>query len=1044
MNKLEKAKILIQKVKALRGESVPSLLREEISMFTNSLSDRLGSAVERQTSQRLEKVVSKIYSNSEIGKLISRINTFEKNLERTDRDSKSRIDSTVKDMESRLSEQSSKIDKSRKQSDISYKYVLEEVKNLARDLASEHKALKEEHKSILKTISQVIKDIDEMASSADLKDKASVKSVSDLKEEIRKIRADLVKKMGSVPDRGGSMNRQIKVGGVDVLKTYTDINLVAGTGISITAANDNGPDKNIDITITATGDQSVTLRDVSDNSTTTPNSLYQMTSAIPVEFRSSATTGSSTLLYLDESNRRISAGTSSTSGFFLITNFTPASVGTSPGTAAENVLTVTGAAGGATSIGTTGVGGIGAPISLTAGAGGLPTAATTRTGGAGGQITITSGAGGSPTGGTTNTGAAGGSLTLMTGAGGTGIEGNGGASGNMSMSTGNGGASTDGTGGASGSFTIQPGVPGNSTNGAGGASGSCIIFLRNGASGGTTGGNAGDIILLQTPFGTGGQGGSGNGGTGSDITSRTGNGGASTSANGGRAGDWTHTAGNGGNGNAGTGTGGAGGNMFITLGNGGTGLTSGTGGSFYLLPGSGSADGNVFLGVNSSGTARGNVAVGTNSAPTGRIFIAAGTASASTAPIKFNSGTLNTTPEAGAMEYLTDKAYIVITTGAARKEFTLNDATLTATRVPFATTNGRLTDSSDITFSGTRLTVTDLTVTNGPILTGFTSGSVLFAGTSGQITQDNASFFFDDTNNRLGVGTSSTVSAKIHSLATTEQLRLGYDASNFASFTTSSGGDLTVTASGGEILFDNENVILNSNISSTAVGRLTVYGTQSTRYITGLQSPTTLVGALTIRFDDNAQVNALVLEDRDVTFPASTNLAMSWNLATDSATTAIRAGFIAMQKEQTWTSTASTQDSAMIFATALNGNVAEKMRITSDGYIQPSSRVLGVQGADVASAGDLTLGGGNVFEITGTTTINAITTSGWTLGSTVILTFAASLTVKNNTAGGGGTAVILLSGSVDFSATAGDTLQLTYSEQGGTNAWRETGGRVVI
>ena len=39
--------------------------------------------------------------------------------------------------------------------------------------------------------------------------------------------------------------------------------------------------------------------------------------------------------------------------------------------------------------------------------------------------------------------------------------------------------------------------------------------------------------------------------------------------------------------------------------------------------------------------------------------------------------------------------------------------------------------------------------------TAFTSGSVVFAGASGVYSQDNASLFFDDTNNRLGVGTAT-------------------------------------------------------------------------------------------------------------------------------------------------------------------------------------------------------------------------------------------------------------------------------------------------
>jgi hypothetical protein len=44
--------------------------------------------------------------------------------------------------------------------------------------------------------------------------------------------------------------------------------------------------------------------------------------------------------------------------------------------------------------------------------------------------------------------------------------------------------------------------------------------------------------------------------------------------------------------------------------------------------------------------------------------------------------------------------------------------------------------------------------------TAFTAGSVVFAGASGVYTQDNANFFWDDTNNRLGIGT-ATPAAKL-------------------------------------------------------------------------------------------------------------------------------------------------------------------------------------------------------------------------------------------------------------------------------------------
>jgi hypothetical protein len=50
-------------------------------------------------------------------------------------------------------------------------------------------------------------------------------------------------------------------------------------------------------------------------------------------------------------------------------------------------------------------------------------------------------------------------------------------------------------------------------------------------------------------------------------------------------------------------------------------------------------------------------------------------------------------------------------------------------------------------------------------------------------------------NGNTGFG-ASTVSARVHSLSTTEQLRLGYDASNYAPFTVSSSGNLTIAPTG--------------------------------------------------------------------------------------------------------------------------------------------------------------------------------------------------------------------------------------------------------
>jgi len=119
----------------------------------------------------------------------------------------------------------------------------------------------------------------------------------------------------------------------------------------------------------------------------------------------------------------------------------------------------------------------------------------------------------------------------------------------------------------------------------------------------------------------------------------------------------------------------------------------------------------------------GNSVFGGTVLPTAKIHIAAGTTAASTAPIKLTSGSLMTASEVGAFEFLTDDIYWTITTGAARKIITLNDIALTSGRVPFVTTNGRLTDDSDMTFATDTLTVTKLVVGGGATLTQITAGT---------------------------------------------------------------------------------------------------------------------------------------------------------------------------------------------------------------------------------------------------------------------------------------------------------------------------------
>lgn len=83
-------------------------------------------------------------------------------------------------------------------------------------------------------------------------------------------------------------------------------------------------------------------------------------------------------------------------------------------------------------------------------------------------------------------------------------------------------------------------------------------------------------------------------------------------------------------------------------------------------------------------------------------------------------------------------------------------------------------------------------------------GAVDNAGGSVFIREDGATII-TIAGGLVGVGTTPST-AKLHVLSTTEQFRLGYDASNYCSWTVSSGGDLTVAPSG-------EDMTINANLA---------------------------------------------------------------------------------------------------------------------------------------------------------------------------------------------------------------------------------------
>ena len=79
---------------------------------------------------------------------------------------------------------------------------------------------------------------------------------------------------------------------------------------------------------------------------------------------------------------------------------------------------------------------------------------------------------------------------------------------------------------------------------------------------------------------------------------------------------------------------------------------------------------------------------------------------------------------------------------------------------------------------------------------GVTLGSVYFAAATGVTAQNNANFFWDNSNNRLGLGV-NTPDNTLEVLSTTAQIKVSYDGSNDTVFAVDSAGDFTITPSGG-------------------------------------------------------------------------------------------------------------------------------------------------------------------------------------------------------------------------------------------------------
>jgi len=190
-------------------------------------------------------------------------------------------------------------------------------------------------------------------------------------------------------------------------------------------------------------------------------------------------------------------------------------------------------------------------------------------------------------------------------------------------------------------------------------------------------------------------------------------------------------------------------------------------------------------------------------------------------------------------------------------------------------------------------------------------------------------------------------------------------------------------------------------------------GPQSTRYaMLGGD------GYMYARYDDNSSKYPLKVENRHISLGANGGVGIEFNLANDTINDAITAGRISVVKEQTWTTTASTQDAYFLFSPANDGVATARLRLYGSGSLTPNAN-------NGTALGTVSLGFSGLFLGTGAT-IN-INNSNWVAThSSGILTVGTG-DLRVTTAGTNTASVVTVGGTQTLTAKTLDSPALTGS-----------------
>ena len=412
------------------------------------------------------------------------------------------------------------------------------------------------------------------------------------------------------------------------------------------------------------------------------------------------------------------------------------------------------------------------------------------------------------------------------------------------------------------------------------------------------------------------------------------------------------------------------------------------------------------------------------------VLTLAGVTGTNLAPLKFTVGSAPGTSVAGQMWW----------TGS--------------TNLQFAKTNGTASTFAFLDSDLSTFTTGILGVARGGTGTGtsFTTGSIVFAGASGIYTQDNANLFWDDTSNRLGIGTASPTSdLSLGGATTARTIALERKTSGAGSNLTirSGGAQLGATdAAGGTLIlssgittgqgfsyvdiytYGDETVVTGSGDNGAVpVARFGVKGVAL--------GTATIVSGLNLTLNSNAGVTpwTYVVGLPDSTATGGNSLTIKSGDATTSSN--ISGGTLALVAGNA----TGTGSSSITFSTATAGGAGAatrtssiKMTLTGDGQLQVSTTgvsaglLIGGDANLYRSAAD-TLKTDDSLIIAANLTVNSLTTTRVPFASTSgLLIDSANFTYTTGTgqlalATTGSGAGILIGGDTQLYRSAADTLR---------------------